>query len=95
MTFEQIIGGLLVSGIVAMIGLLIYIGRMTKALYDVHLGPQAIDPDSGQPRWWNNKEFSSILRDLKGTIDKNTEVMGQLLTEFRIERRVKSTQQKD
>lgn len=91
-----VMAGLLVAGILAAITILIGLWKRIGELWDVHLGPHAIDIETGLPRWYSqdakiSELFSTLNEQAKETrkvISTNTEVMRALLLEIQVERSV-------
>jgi len=93
-----ILGTLLTSGVMALIGGGIVMLRKTCALYDAHLGPNAIDAETGIPRWYEPRHdaafknladaFREESRANREVIGQNTKVMEALLSEIRVDREV-------
>ncbi len=91
-----ILTGLLMLGVSTGLLMLIKMAGQMKQLWDVHLGPRAID-DEGIPKWYvREHHFSDALArqgelvvDMKQCVLANTKVMTALLEELRIDRKVR------
>lgn len=56
-------------------------------LWDCHLGPRAIDPETSLPRWWGDQR---LLARIDTRMDRLTELLNDFLEQMKVERQVRA-----
>lgn len=83
----------LMAGLVTMVGVLLSIKKQTSELWACHLGPAAMEPATGLPRWYYSHSFTEALERfdehieaITVAIDSFTAVQRELIQELKLER---------